>query len=48
MQLSLPPSCNAGRCDTWSGEGNDTNCRSGKFQLTASDPEKYESEREKR
>lgn len=42
MKPSLPPSYNARRCDTCSGEGNDTDCRSGKFQLKASDPEKGE------
>lgn len=44
MHPALPPSCNAGRCDTCSGEGNDTDCRSDKFQLKASDPEKGERE----
>lgn len=42
----LPPSCSAGRCDTCSGEENDTGCRSDKFQLKASDPDKVR-EREK-
>lgn len=40
----LPPSCSAGRCDTCSGEGNDTDCRSGRFQSKASDPETYQRE----
>lgn len=40
MHSALPPFCSAGRCDTYSGEVNDTDCRSDKFQLKASDPEK--------
>ncbi len=41
MQPSVPPFCNAGTCGTCSGEGNDTDCRSCRFQLKASDPEKF-------
>lgn len=48
MQPSLPRSCNAGRCGTCSGGGNDTDCRSGKFQLRASDPEKFCDGKKKR